>query len=446
MIEMGIAQAAKKFLAQLFGSKTISPKELAFSDLDEYLSKISEKETSALSEKAFSRFSEIRFLTAQLKAGFGNLSHHAIDSEKGNPSLRKVVASSQHSLAERLSSLISRLEPPRIVTFASVSHYCLTAYPLLQKEILSMRKDIAYTGILLKKEVKGLGENFSELEEVLSDLFEDFSKSPVTGVFPKVFSNRDAIRELEEKNRELKQQHQKIKSELLELENQITFQEQKNKTEKHSAAARRLEELRTQFAELSQQQITLEQNLSVLLEPVDKPLRRLHQIVEAKTDLNTGIVLRPELAFFLSTLNRSPVAAFKSDPKGTLFKEVLMELKQALDSGIVSLKEKEKQKCTNAIFSLAEYDFFEQFFWKHNKAEVEKQKIDRELKSSVYLMNLAAIQTEVARLKARAAQLTSEQSGTTQALEKNNSEIETRLKELEKLLGQTHGAQVTIHY
>ncbi|MBS3062179.1 MAG: hypothetical protein J4215_06375 [Candidatus Diapherotrites archaeon] len=441
---MGLLSNARKFLAQLFSGRTPKPVELSFVEVEAWVAKTSEQEFGSLSNNAITRFSEIRFLTSQLKIGFSALKTQPIETQKGNPALRKVVSSSQHALSERMDHLLSKLEPPRLVDFSTVSTYCLTAYPVLQKEILSMRKDIAYTGILLQKEVKGIGENFAELEQILSELFKAFSESPVTSVLPSVSAGIRRIKELQDKNREIKTETSRLRSAQLELEQEHSDVEKKYQSETDSSTAQRLTALKKSFDELLQEQQELEQQLLVRLEPVDKPLRRLYQMVESKTEQNESVLLRQELALYLSTLTRSPSSAFKSDPKGVLFKEILVELKQAIDSDVIHLKEKEKERAIQAIFALAEYDFFDQFFWKHNKCEVEKQKIEKELKSSVFFMNLQAIETELKRLQDRKKNIETEQSKLHAALEKNRTEISRDAKQLGELLSSIRGGPVSV--
>ncbi|MDO8624915.1 MAG: hypothetical protein Q7R47_02445 [Candidatus Diapherotrites archaeon] len=443
---MGILNSVSRFFSSLFSGGAHAPKplELSADEIDDWLSQTSADETKRLVEHALSRFSEIRFLVKELKAGFSRLAAESVEQDTGNPALRKVVSSSKQSIAERLNRLVEKLEPPRSAEFSTISTYCLNSYSLLQKEILSMRKEIAYTGILLSGTVKGLGPHFGELEQILSALQQEFSKSPVTGRLSHVHQHRETIRNLSEKNKELSANLASNRSEQLSLENEIQRHHDTLNTEQGSETALRLGELKLLLEQHNQKQFKLEQSLAVLLEPVDKPLRRLHQIVEAKTASNNALALSPELAQYLSTLMRSPASAFKSDPKGALFKRLLLELKQAIASEVVTLKDKEKEKCISAIYFLSEYDFFEHFFWKHNQSEVEKQKIEKELKSSVYFMNIQNIETDLSRLEGKKTLLGHDRAGYAAALEKNRAEIEQEKQTLEQQLAQIHGAAVTI--
>jgi hypothetical protein len=413
-------------------------------EIDDWLAKTAADETKRLSDFAVPKLAEVRYLSKELKTAFGQMASQSVESDTGNTALRKVVSGSKQSVGERFTRLIEKLEPPRSLEFSALSAYATVSYPLLQKEIHGMRKEIAYTGILLSGEIKGLGEHFGELEKVLSDLASEFSKSPVTGRLVTVRAQQQNLAELRERKRDLSDKTAANRSELLSIEDRILSTHARLNTEQASQTAKRLGELRLALEKHARTQFELESSLSAQLEPIDKPLRRLHQIVEAKTAPNDSLTLRPDMTMFLSTLMRSAPSAFKSDPKGALFKELLVELKQAIDSGVVTLKEKEKERAISAIYSLSEYDFFEHFFWKHNAAEAEKQKIERELKSSVYFLTIQGIEAELKRLEEKKALLAHEQAALSVALDKNRAETDRGIQVLETELSAMHGGAVKV--
>ncbi len=422
----------------LFGSSSPKPAAvLELSEVSAWVQTQSEARTQPLLQEASARFSEIRFLLTQAQSHIDTVSKSKSLEVSSASRVEKIVSSSQHSLRERMQALFSKLSPPQQSDAERVYSYALMAYPLLQKEIPSMRKEIAYTGFSQKSEITKLGETLSELEEVLRRLFNRFSENPEPLIPQRVKKSSDAIYEARLRQTELHREKSKLKTERTALEDQMTELESKIKTENTSERAVRMAQIESGLEEIAHENMGIENRLFSTIEPVDRPLRRLHQIVEAKIAPNNTVVLREELAHYLANLLNNPVLAFRSDPKGVLFKELLIELKQAIDSNTITLKDAEKQKRIDAIFALHEYDFFDAFFWKQNKLEVEKQKLEKELKDSQFFLQVHsltqkhhALLDEKKRLDEEHAQIESTIAKTTALLEREKKQLEEDLSKL----------------
>ncbi len=417
----------------LFGKKQkktengIEAQEVKFSDFGNWFSKHSEKEFKELSGLALPKFAEIKHLLKEIGFSLDELLEKNVEEgEKVNQRLRKIVGTSQRTFAGHMKQLLSKLQPPTATDFDSIKDYCFSAGPLMEREINSFGKSIAYTSIILKEEVSSIGANIQELQSALKQLHDSFSGRQGIALLGKIkseekrlseklsecFSSKESLEETALEKKKLEKKFSDLKQKLSALEQSAEFKAIAELDSIKKLALEKKEKLRSELVDL--------------LAPLDKPLRRLESLSKSG-----AFLLEKNEKDFLRMFLREPLLAIKQDPRADSLKKILKELKGAIDSGKVSLKgEKDKQKRLDAINSLVSFDFFSNFFWKANQAEVELQKTEKELLHNSATQEKADSERELNYLEKELL----EKAKAIEAMQKKQSAFETEIALLKQLL------------
>ena len=420
------------FFGLLFGKKKKHKGEahahnVRLSEFGPWLSKHSEKEFSELTNFALSKFAEIKHLLKETGLSLDDLLEKNVEeNEKGNQRLRKIVGTSQRNFAEHMKQLLAKLQPPVTADFVSIKDYCLSAAPTMEREINSFGKSISYTSIILKEEVSGIGANVKELQSVLKQLFDSFSKRESISLLVEIKNAEKRLGEKLSENLSSKEYLDEASLEKKKTEKKHSDLLQKLSSLEQSAEFKALAELESAKRAALEKKEKLRSALVDLLAPLDKPLRRL----EALSDSGAFLLEKTEKDFLRMFL-REPLLAIKQDPRADFLKKILKELKAAIDSGKVSLKdEKDRGKRLGAIDSLVSFDFFSNFFWKANQVEVELQKAEKELSHNNALQEKSDIEREIAYLEKEL----SERAKAVESLKKKLAAMETETVSLKRLL------------
>ncbi|MBU2100121.1 hypothetical protein KKB11_02725, partial [Candidatus Micrarchaeota archaeon] len=148
------------FLDKLFGgkkqekTKTVEELKLDFSEVTSFSESFYAKEFDEISKEIFSRFSEVKHLLKELELVLNELEKEKVSQDEGHKKLRKIVDTSKKTLIEKMRHLNSKLTPPNSADFIELNSYCDSSLKLLESEINSFGKNIAYTGIILKEQIK----------------------------------------------------------------------------------------------------------------------------------------------------------------------------------------------------------------------------------------------------------------------------------------------------
>jgi len=406
------------FLKRLFsffsGKKKPSSKEkqLSLSEVEHFVHSFAEKQRKKLAPFVAGKFSEIKHLLKQLKSLLQQL--ESSDVESTNAKLEKIVETSKRHSLQQLSSVFEKLSPPNPADLEAVRQYCLDSESFLAKEIPSFGKNIAYTSIILKDSMKGIGSLVGELQNVFQELNREFSEnkevfieSAIVSETKKILGNNEKILSLEETMRILSSEISAVEKQLLERKEQFDLLQ-------NSEEAKILSGLGEKKAFFSGKKKSLEQGIFEKSSSLEKPLRKLERLAEEdKTSLEKRELL------FLQDFLRNPLLALKRDPKAESFKIVLQELKKQLDSEAIVLKEKENEKRLAVLQELLEFNFFEGFFWKANEIEVELNRIEKEIRHSEFSKNALEKEKELRETQA--------------LLEEKGSLLGNYKKELEKI-------------
>jgi hypothetical protein len=123
------------------------------------------------------------------------------------------------------------------------------------------------------------------------------------------------------------------------------------------------------LVKLANEKQDLKLQISALLLNIDRPLGRYKQIVDSGRKK-----VSKEEKEMLDLFITNPILALKKDPKAELFKKILKDMKELVESGEIELKDKEKEKRLEALEEIIKFDFFGSVFWKMN--ELQKKQLD----------------------------------------------------------------------
>ncbi len=389
------------FLDKVFGKKSHPEQvpetiELRLPELNEFLEKNFSQEYTVIEKNVFIKFSEVKHLLKQLKDNLDELEKVNVLGTEGNFRLRKIVKTSKKNLLNQMNSLIKKLSPPNKSEFSLLQEYCLNSSKLLQEAVTSFGKNIAYTGIILKNEVKKIGSNVQELNKVFSDLKKLFEENSHLSLVPQT---HQIISEFKEKLKEKDESIKKIKlieNEILSLNKLLNEKEKELNNTKTSSKAAELNSLQEKKAALVRKKQEIKSKILNIFSPIEKPLKRFYKLSESKQ----FILSSEEKSIFHAFLS-NPFLALKADPKAATIKKLFSYLQTLIENNTISLKEKEKQKKLESLKKLQSFDFFEKVFWEFNSIEVEIKKIDAEISSKAIAKKISSIEEEIVSINSQ---------------------------------------------
>ena len=343
----------------------------------EILEKIDEtvrKETQEAEKVVFSKIAEMKHLVKEAEEKLTKIKEADVEGEEGNTRLRKVVSSSKTVLIGKFSGMLDRIRPPATINFQQAWSYVRASRQTLAKEIIDLRKSIAYTGIILKDEMTELGSTFEEIERTLAEADSAIQKTSI--------GNADLLKEYIAGINSNISEMESLTAKVNDLKGEIKSLGENEKAELNAAKmlkeSPQMEALNGQLgkkSEASRRKQELKGKLIEKLGTVEKPMQRFSQMVESGKHF-----IEKDLGDVLRLYMTNPFIAIKRDPKGTELKKILAEVKQLVENGGIVLKdEREKEKKLEALDGLLEYSFFDEIFWEMNKADAELNKADKEL-------------------------------------------------------------------
>ncbi len=384
------------FLDKLFGKdkkKEVKAKELKLAEATSYLDKKTEGRFNDLEKQVFSKFAEVKHILNEIRAELDEFRKRDLLAEEGNKRLRMIVSTSQKNLIGQMESMIKKLTPPKERDFETLKDYCMNSSDLLQKEINFFGKNIAYTGILLKQEIKTLGEYIRELNKIFLQLKELFEKNPLLKI-PELKQDINLLSSFATELDELKNSIPGAKEQLNKsIEEKNNLLNELNKL-KNSSDSKQLHSLQDEKNNLIEQRENLLNESIGLFGKIDKPLKRFLKAVESKHYL----IEQKEERLLRNYLDK-PLYAIKQDQKGEALKKILLEVKRAIGDGKVSLKEKEKQKKLDAIDELLQFNFFDNIYWNLNKIESGIMAVEKRIEPLRISKEIASVETKIAALE-----------------------------------------------
>lgn len=361
------------FFERIFGRQEEKILTLGISGLEAFLERETLSQKQELSGIIAARFSEIKHLLRSLVASVKQLEGKDFSSE--NNRLSGIVRTSRQNAIKQLSSLAQKLDPPAAVEMKTAFSYCNDSLVLLQRESYVFGKNIAYTSIYLKDEVKEIGNRVKEIADTLNELKKEIGHYRHLLAVEKILGEKKELLLQKEAGAEARQSASSLKATIFSLEKQASALNESLTAMQKSDEFARLAALQQERDSLAKKKQGLRAEALGFFAAVDKPLKRFGSLLKAKR----LFLKNPEQeAVFFALLN-DPFVALKKDPGGEAVKEILAEVKKAIEGNAISLKEKERQKRVDALNQLLATNFFDSFFWKLNEIEVSLGNAEKKL-------------------------------------------------------------------
>ncbi len=368
------------FLDKLFGKKQKETKKehviLEFREIPEFSRKIYFDSFNEIEKEVFSGISEIKHFLNSLKSSLNSLEEQKVEQDKGHKKLRKIAATSKKTFIDKMRNLISKLSPPSKSDFIELNSYFENSIQILESEINSFGKNIAYTGIVLKDSVQDVGKKIRELNSSFRETKKLFDSKKELNLFPEITSLFHQTEENIAQKKTSVSAEKEVMQKIYSAEEELTKTKKKLAETKNSIEAKQYDELLKQKSSLMEEKQKLKISLVELFYPVEKLLRGFRKLVESK-----HFVLNEDERILLNNYLSNPVLALKKDSRAETLKKIFNYIKELAEEGKISLKPKEKEKRMNALNELLEFDFFEKFFWKLNELDKNLNEIQSRINS-----------------------------------------------------------------
>ena len=358
----------------IFGKKEPEQIELELGQAREFLEKEAVARKKKLLEEAAKTLAEIRHLLRETKSMLEALGVAESSGKSGR--IDRIVSTAKANALKQLFPLLKKLDPPNTENLSELRDYCLESIKAMQ-QAGHFGKNVAYAGISFKEEMKSIGENLKQVNSAFHKLKNSFGENGAVFAGEKLnellvligekekasAAALESIAELEKKLEATAVKKTGLESDLKKLRQGPEFKEIASMNERKAGLLHDKQNAKTELLDI--------------FAKIEKPLHRLGKAVKA------GKILLPEKqASFLNRLLLNPVKALKLDPKAETLKSVLLEAKSAIDSGLIELKPKEKEKKLAVISELLSFDFFSESFWKLNRIDSEILAIEKQLACS----------------------------------------------------------------
>ena len=423
------------FLNKVFGSKEKKPEtiETTLELLPTLIEKNFEVRKKELEMDSAKNISEIKYLHSKSLKLLEDIKKQEIE-EKGNKRFNKAADTSKKQIEKQLEKLLLKMDPSdRGNTLEDVKSYSGEGNSLLVSEIMTFRKNIAYTSAYLKDEMKALGEalqgllnNFSALQQMLDKEKEMFEFEKI-----KEKINTFSSSELENISNKIKD----IENNIKEKDEMLKEAQEKKKNIISGDGMVGLAKLEADKASLATQKQELKTEVSSLMSTIDRPLQRFSSLVASGR-----WVLDKESQDILNGMITNPMLALKKDPSGEKFKSILGEVVKAIEDEKIELKDREKEKRLGALTEMLTFNFFEKVFWKLNDIQKKQSELEHQLKENTTQKELETEENTINTLQREKEELLEKK----RLLEKEKSEINQKSREetqkiidfSEKILGK----------
>ncbi len=378
---MGIAEKISGFFEK-------KPKEVCFKDAEEIVFFELETEEKELEDISSKKFAEIKHLLKSLSQNAVVLENHEIKLDEGNKRFRQIVVTSQKNLVRQLQGLSSRLMPPQKINTKEIQDYSISSIKAITQDLLPYWKNVALTKLLLKDEIKSIGEDLTELSEIFKQLNEkSFSEKIVSNSSLK--NGFESFHLKENEKSELTKKVAEKEKRLTEIKNQIEQGKGKGEEKRKSTEYKKLFDLKSKIRIQDNEKSKVISMFNSEIAPVEKILKRMLVLSE-----NTALLDSTEKDVLKAVLS-SPESAVVIDPQGTKLKVIFAKAEKLLKEGAISMKEKEEGKKMIALTALLEKDFFSQYFWTLNKIKAERSHIEKEISAMSISSEIAEIESSI---------------------------------------------------
>ena len=435
---MGFWDFLKSFFSGKKAKKTAKKKNnLGLLQAKNYLNELEQKQFSAIEQKIFARFAEIKHLLKEISNELNELSK--VNVEEGeNKRLRRIVETSRNSAVSQMQRLVERLTPPTRGNLKELKNYCTSCHSLMETEIRHFGRNIAYTGIVLKEQMKSLGEKMNELNTVFIELNQLFQNPMLTGI-PAV---KEHIEQLDSELMHRKNSvalHNQAMLEIKQLKAKKNEILDEIESKKKSQEAEDLRELIKEREQLNEKKNKVREKIFELMSGVEKPLRRFLQLAEGGQ-----YPLSFEEKELLESYLSNPFNAVKKDIKAEKLKKFLQQLKPLIENETIGLKDKEKEKKLQAINELLSFNFFDNVFWELNKVETQLIELSKKIEKIELNRKLNYLEAEAKRTEKEIEAKQIELVKTKASIEKSSQSLEQLRQKIQQISSQSFGEEIEV--
>lgn len=357
------------FLDRFFGRMEPVPDTTAILLLPEFLDFLDKREAvefSALMKRVSPRLNEIQTVQEELSRQLDDFRKRNLELEEGHTRLRKIVESSKRGFLLAMDTVLAKTKVPDLENFEAVKAFAADSLALLEREVVSFGKNIVYTGLVMRRELKDFGKALQEFQSLLVDLNGLVAKSALNQVSRCRAGLKDLQALLAERG-SLTEKAAALEAQLAELRQKTDDTSQELSLLRASPELVEWEKLVGQRDELLARQRDLKNRLVGLLAFVDKQLRRFLKRVQAG---HYG--LDPRQAKILGLYLENPFDAIREDPEARELKRLLLQLRPLLEAEDIGVKDdRERERKLATLNELIAHDFFTEIFSKFNALEAE---------------------------------------------------------------------------
>lgn len=384
-------------IGKLFGAKPIvESMEIPAGEAAEILAKRIEDSEKKFLEDCRTKITGIDSVLKKISNLIMEMGKRNLMEEGENKYFRKIVSTSQKNMVMQIGALAEKLSKKTGLDSAEgLREYSCESLDTIGKEIISFRKNISYTGTIMKTEVREIGELLEELVREYRGINSSFAESGL----PHLREIEKSLRETKEAEKNLLNralENEKIRAEIRGLEEAFEAKKIEMQNLRDSGEHRRFKELSLEKKSVEQEHSEAMRNYHSLLSGADKALRRLLKSAE------TGFYAMPKSdSHLLSLYLESPLEAVEKDSEGRGLERVISEAKKALETGKIGLDEKEAGKKMKALESLAEGSSLKAAIGEVKRIAEKEKELEKELSGMAVLKNIERTEGELKALEAK---------------------------------------------
>ena len=362
------------FFNKFFKKKETPTLKTTFDLLPTIIQKNFESKINDLEIEIAKEMSQVKYLHEKLVTLLKDIETKELQS-KENERFNKAAATAKQQIEKQLTKTLEKINPTECGNnLDDFRAYSSESYVLLVNEVNSFRKNIVFTSVYLKDEMKLFGATLQELLNKLNDIKNKLDQEKEIFEFEKIKKKIILITIDKQEIEKVNKQVTNLEKLLSQKDGEIKSQDEKLFELNNSSGLKKLKELNDALAQITNQKQTLKVEVSSMLSTIDRPLQRFNAIVK-----NGMWKISKEQEDLLEGFITNPLLALKQDVNGKRFKEILKEILLAIEDGKIDIKPKEKEKRVDALQELISFDFFEKVFWKLNEIQKQQIEIEKEL-------------------------------------------------------------------
>lgn len=402
--------AIRNFFSGIFSGKH-ELKTLSLRELEAELDRVNQSELEEFQKTVFSRIAEIKHLIKDIRNCLELVKNADLEArtDEENRRLIKIVETSKNTFINQMNSLLDRIFPPDSIDYFLLKKYSSESFQLFQSEINAFSKNIVYTSILAKGEVKQVGSNVGELAKVFAELNEKFDSSKKIAVVFEAKNILQQARIIAKQALEAKKKQKTIAESISTAEKEKILIENNLEEAKKSPKFQERDALLENKKRLFDKKIELKNSFLQLISIIDKPLKRAFQLGQSND------VFEKNDFQLLSNYLTNPFLAISQDKTAIGLKRILSVVLKLVEENSVELKGSEKEKKINALKELVEGNMFDSIFsefvfLEQSIAEMEKTLREEKLPEEIALLEKKIVEANgiISREKKSTEQLQKE--------------------------------------